>query len=169
MPYFKENPQWEAVEIVDGYGAHVSSIIALKYHKARLVLEGDSSHINQAYDKFVAKHDKALANTSLSVLRRTTTGNKGIIDQWGLVYVGLQCICSTLPATWTSSFDTCNLDPRTRVTFVEWYKKIQPFLHASETFKVEKAEDYLFLLLPSFWHGMLQSQRKGICNLIDKK
>jgi hypothetical protein len=131
--------------------------------------EGDSSHVNQAYDKFVAKHDKSSANSSLSVLRRTTTVNKGIIDQWGLIHVGLQCIRSTQPATWTSSFDACNLDPRTRVPFVEWCKKIQSFLHAGETFKVEKVEDDLFLLLPSFWHGMPPVERKGICNLINEK
>jgi hypothetical protein len=38
MPYIKENPQWEAIEIVDRYGARVSSLTALEYRQARLVM-----------------------------------------------------------------------------------------------------------------------------------
>jgi hypothetical protein len=61
--YVAANPQWWVLEIFDGFGAHLLS------HKANEELfaakifppkeEGDTSHVCQAYDKHVAKGDKA--------------------------------------------------------------------------------------------------------------
>ena len=62
MPYVKDNPQWYVIEIVDGFGPHTSSLYAMEeQRKNKIVMlkeEGDSSHVNQGYDKFVSKANK---------------------------------------------------------------------------------------------------------------
>ena len=74
MPFIKENPQWWVLEIFDGFGAHLLSLKALEFRWKNKILslkeEADSSHVNQAYDKFVAKSDKAVQRLSLSLLRK---------------------------------------------------------------------------------------------------
>ena len=50
---------------------------------------------------------------SLGMMRNIKYMNRGVIDQWGLVHVGLYVIRLTKQETWTVSFDACNLDPRT--------------------------------------------------------
>jgi hypothetical protein len=77
------------------------------------------SHVNQAYDKYVDVKDKAAKNESLAMLRNKTFYNKGVVDQWGMIHVGLFVIHSTDPETWTNSFGACNLYPRTRVPLSE--------------------------------------------------
>jgi hypothetical protein len=60
----KANPQWWVLEVFDRFGPHVSSYKAMKMQYDNKILslkeEGDSSHCNQAYDKFVALYDKLL-------------------------------------------------------------------------------------------------------------
>ena len=124
--------------------------------------EGDSSHVNQAYDKFVSKNDKSLASSYLSVLHSMKSVKKGIIYQRGIIHVCIKCIHCTQPAIWTSSFFACNLDTHTQVPFIEWCKNIQPFPYSGETFKMKNVKDDIFLLLPYFWHGMLPVQIKVV-------
>jgi len=63
-PFVVSNPHWYMLEIFDGFGAHLLSYNAMKICMDNKILslkeEGDSSHVNQAYDKFVAKGDKAV-------------------------------------------------------------------------------------------------------------
>ena len=58
----RENPQWWVMEIFDGFGAHTLSPTAMQLRLDSKILslkeEADSSHVNQGYDKFVAKSDK---------------------------------------------------------------------------------------------------------------
>lgn len=62
MPVICENPNWWVCKIIDGFGPHVSSEAAMQiYYDHKIILlkeEGDSSHVNQAYDQEVAKSDK---------------------------------------------------------------------------------------------------------------
>ena len=78
IPIIAANPSWICVEILDEFGAHFSSpdsmqkkldagIIAVKE-------EGDSSQVNQGYDKYVAKKDKKVMRETLGLLPRTTQG-----------------------------------------------------------------------------------------------
>jgi hypothetical protein len=127
--------------------------------------EGDSSHVNQACDKFVAKSDKAFKAESLSMLR-SSSYSCGVLSQWSLVHVGLYAIRGTKRDTWTRSFDACNLDPRTRVSFGDWTKRIECFLQAGESFKAEAVDTYL--LLPSFWHGMKPDERRLVVATVQK-
>lgn len=176
MPFIKDNPQWWVVEIFDGFGAHLSSLDAMQQrHDAKILAlkeEGDSSHVNQAYDKYVAKADKSGKREGLALMRGMqftgfeTEGGAKIMDQWGLVHVGLYAIRSVEPETWTASFDAVNLDPRTRVVFTEWCKRILPALTTGQEFKVESDID-VYSLLPSFWHGMLPEEKKKAVNIVD--
>jgi hypothetical protein len=130
--YVKANPQWFMLEIFDGFGAHLASFPAMTQRFENKILalkeEGDSSHVNQAYDEFVAKSDKVAKDKSLAMLCGATSISQGVVDQWGLVQCGLFVIRATKRETWTRSFDACNLDPRTRVSFQQdWAKKIECF------------------------------------------
>ena len=62
LPIIRDNPQWYCVDIFDGFAAHLSNYDALKMRADALIIlikeEGDSSSINQAYDKLVARSDK---------------------------------------------------------------------------------------------------------------
>ena len=60
------------------------------------------------------------------------------MEQWLLIHVVLKFVKDTSSDTWTNSFQACNLDPRTRVDFKDWYDRISPYLLAGETFKTEE-------------------------------
>lgn len=59
MPVIKDHPEWWVVLSMDGFGSHVNVNRAQQtFHDHRILVikeEGDSSHVNQAYDQFVAK------------------------------------------------------------------------------------------------------------------
>ena len=50
-----ENPQWFMLEIFDGFGAHLFSLPVMKERFDDNIIslkeEGDSSHVNEKYDK----------------------------------------------------------------------------------------------------------------------
>jgi len=114
--FVANNPQWYMLEIFDGFGAHLSSYMAMTMRFDNKILslkeEGDSSHVNQAYDKFVAKGDKAAKRESLA-MQRSMSYASGVVDQWQLIHTGLYAVPNTNRKTWTNSFSACNLDPHT--------------------------------------------------------
>jgi hypothetical protein len=170
-PIVQANPQWWVLEVFDGHGPHTMSLPAmqLRYDSKILSLkeEGDSSQVNQAYDKFVAPADKSAKDESLAMLRGCTLVNKGVVDQWGLVHVGLFAIRALKAGTWTNSFQACNMDPLTSLSFPQWCKKIEHFIQAGQSFKTEGPLN-TYALLPSFWHGMTVEERKNTVGIIDK-
>ena len=66
------NPQWWVLEVFDGFGPHTSSLSSMQMRFDNKIMslkeEDDSSHVNQAYDKFVAVSDKAAKAESLGML-----------------------------------------------------------------------------------------------------
>ena len=54
-PVVRDMPQWWVLKIVDGFGPHTTSAAAMQaYQDAKIILikeEGDSSHVNQSYDR----------------------------------------------------------------------------------------------------------------------
>ena len=169
--YVEANPQWWCLEILDGFGAHFGSHYAMlereKHKIISLKEEGNSSHVNQAYDRLVAKNDKLEAASSLSLLRKFRFETGTVIDQWHLIHVVLNALRETKRSTWETSFHACNLHPNTRVPFSEWCKKIESFLQKGGTFKAETVDDK-YLLLPGFWHGTLPNDKKKIFNLVEE-
>ena len=139
---------------------HVNKILSLKE-------EGDTSHINQSYDKYVGKSDKHHKKEGLGIFQSAKMGTKGIVDQWVLVIIGLYILHGAMDAkTWKSSFLDVNLDPATQVPFEEWCEKIRPFLQAGQSFK-PKMPVKKYSLLPPFWQGMLPTDKKTIVTVID--
>uniref|UniRef100_A0A7S2XM23 Uncharacterized protein n=1 Tax=Attheya septentrionalis TaxID=420275 RepID=A0A7S2XM23_9STRA len=165
----KANPQWWALEVFDGFGPHVSSYEAMKLRYEAKILslkeEGDSSHVNQSYDRFVAKSDKSLKCEGLSLLR--SAPHIKMIDQWAIISVVLYILRETKPETWTSSFRACNMDPRVSISFPKWCEKISPFLLAGQKFKSETPIDK-YALLPAWWHGTAPTDKKFVMQVIDK-
>ena len=90
------NPQWWVLEVFDGFGPHTSSLSSMQIRFDNNILslkeEGDSSHVNQAYYKFVTVSDKAAKAGSLWMLRVNIYINKGVVCQWGVIHVGLYAI-----------------------------------------------------------------------------
>ena len=86
MRYIVDNSDWWFIEITDGFGAHHNSLTAMEMRAngkcISLKEEGDSSHVNQAYDKFVAKGDKKSACDSLNFLRSARYRIGHGMDQW---------------------------------------------------------------------------------------
>ena len=89
-----------------------------------------------------------------------------VINQWQLIHVVLNALRGTKPSACENSFHACNLNPETRVPFLEWCVKIESFLQKGNTFKVETV-DFKCLLLPRFWHGILPADKNKLCNLIE--
>ena len=167
--YVEANPDWWCLEILDGFGAHFNSHYAMKERQKNRIIslkeEGNSSHVNQAYDRHVAKIDKQHAANFLSFLRKFRFRCGSVLDQWHLIHVVLGALKAAKPSTWVSSFKACNLYPETRVPFQEWCKKIEPFLQKGGTFKTETTDDK-YLLLPDYWHAILPDNKKKIFNLV---
>jgi hypothetical protein len=139
IPIVAANPDWKVVEILDGFGAHFSSPEALQMKADAGIIcvkeEADSSHVCQGYDKYVAKCDKAVMRSTLDLLRRTTAICKGVVDQWGLVHVGLAAVRAVKPSVWIESFKACDLNPHHRVSFEAWCQRIASDLRAGQQFK----------------------------------
>jgi hypothetical protein len=130
--YVADNPHWWVLEIFDDFGAHLLSHKANEERFDAKILsrkeEEDTSHVCQAYDKHVAKGNEAAKSLSLSFLRTGFKVSNLLIDQWSRVQVGMFAMRDTTRECWTHYFDSCNLDPRTRVSFGEWCERICQFL-----------------------------------------
>ena len=117
MPFIRDNTDWYVPEIVDGFGAHLNNYDALKMRLDAKIIrvkeEGDSSSVNQAYDKFVAKNDKREHRMTLGTLREIQGANN-IFNQRQMVHCGLSAIRVTTadPDIWINSFKAVNLHPR---------------------------------------------------------
>ena len=163
MPVVRDNPQWWILELLDGFGAHTNSHPASKYRYDNKVLslkeEGDSSSINQAYDKDVAKSDKSVQRKSLNYLRQATQFNSNITDQWGLMLTGCAAVRHTRdnPQIWDGSFEATNTHPLKQIPFHEWCKKIERFMQAADSFDLTKQDSIdidTYTLTPSWWQAM---------------
>ena len=124
--------------------------------------EADSYQVNGGYDKFVAKSDKETKTEFLAMMHHATHFTRVVVDQWDLVNIGLSAIITTKQQTWTSSFDACNLDPRTPHKFYEWCKNIKKVLHTGLNFVGDQIKINKFALLTSFYYGMTPDENKTV-------
>ena len=132
-----------------------------------LLIYVDVGHVNQAFDKFVAKSDKINMRHVLDLLRRTTAVTKGVVDQWGLIHVGLAAVRACEARTWIASFIACNLNPLHRISFGEWCIKISSFLEGGQSFKDPGPIDK-YAMLPPYWHGMIPEEKGKVFRVIEK-
>ena len=117
----------------DGFKSHVKNLeelLNMSDSNILAVVEGrDSSEINQAFDKFVARAGKRRASITLDQIRRSRINP--VIDQWMLVLVVLAMLRDCRDSNvWENSFVAVNMHPDHRVSFDDWVKKIAPFVKA---------------------------------------
>eukprot|EP00956_Cyclotella_meneghiniana_P037992 scaffold147505_cov79-Cyclotella_meneghiniana.AAC.1 len=175
LPYVVDNPQWWVLELVDGFNAHIFNHEANvdRFDKKVLSLkeEGDSSHINQAYDRLVARSDKAVNREALIWMQRDKVSNAHTIDQWDLLSCGLATVRHTRdnPSIWSNSFKATNTKPTDMVDFVDWIKKIESHLFASDSFElrdVVRVDKYS--LLPGFWQAFTPEEKRKAVAIVTK-
>lgn len=165
------------LEILDGFGAHLNNLHAnrVRYEAKILSLkeEGDSSSINQAYDKHVAKSDKSVHRVSLGWLRSDRTWCADIVDQWGLLCCGLAAVRHTgrHPEIWEGSFEATNTHPLRQISFQDWCKKIELFMMAADSFDLAIQNDNdidEYKLLPALWQAMSPEQKRAAVSIVEK-
>ena len=175
MPVIRENPQWWIVEIFDGFGAHQNNLLANTLRMESLILslkeEGDSSSINQAYDKYVAKEDKRIQRINMMYLKELCKTNSRITGQWDLLHCGLAAMrhSGRNPDLWENSFRACNIQPSSQIPFREWCKKIEPFLVSGDSFDLVTQDDHAigeYMLLTMVWYSMSTAKKTVAVSIV---
>jgi hypothetical protein len=162
------------LELLDGFGSHVNCYEANLFRSEHKIIslkeEGDSSHINQAYDRLTARSDKDVVRKSLVWLQRDKLENAAHLDQWDLIHAGLATVRRTCddPTIWQKSFASTNTQPSCREDFELFMKKIEPHLHASDSYELRNiAEVDKYTLLPKFWQSMTSEQKRRAMAIVD--
>ena len=152
----------------DGFKSHLKNLAELVSFADNNILcaveNRDSSEINQAFDRFVARAGKKRAAKALDDLRRAHVSP--IIDQWTLVMVGLAMLrdCDT-SCVWESSFIAVNMHPLHRLPFEEFLPKINGFVQAADKFDSEVID--VSALLPKSWLKIPEVKRKQWITMIE--
>ena len=130
--------------------------------------EGDSSHINQAYDRLTAKSDKAVHREALHWMQKDNVVNAHTIDQWQLVSCGLAAVRHTRdnPSIWENSFIATNTKPSKMIPFVDWIKKIESHLQAADSYQITSDVDK-YTLLPRFWQAMTPEEKRKAVRIVE--
>ena len=177
---------------LEGFKSHTKNLRELinfaTANVSVLVEERDSSHINQAFDKFVisltmmyynilcthytitlhymqARGGKETTSKTLELLRGSHV--TPIIDQYDLVLVGLTMLhnCSVNPL-WESSFVAVNMHPKHRMGIEDWLVKIKADVKAADRFEIEHA-DNVGGVLPPLWLKTPENLRSQWIKIID--
>ena len=152
----------------DGFKSHVKNLAELVVFADNNILcaveNRDSSEINQAFDRFVARAGKKRAAKALDDLRRSHVSP--IIDQWTLVMIALSMLrdCDT-SCVWESSFIAVNMHPLHRLPFEEFLPKINGFVQAADKFDSEVID--VSALLPKSWLKIPVVKRKQWMTMIE--
>ena len=157
-PTVAAHPDWKMACTLDGFGSHVSTLAGVTgFRKAGIELvkeESQSSHVVQPFDRDVALNDKKMQRRLLDLVR--DTGVLGtIIDQHGLVLVGLQVVRESKPEHWISSFIKCNLHPKFRIPLDDW---LINFLEAGSKFEAAPTQT-VEEQLPK-WYGEMDEEKQ---------
>jgi hypothetical protein len=98
MPVIKDHPEWWVLDIMGGFVPHFMNPKALAIYWAHKIRqgkeEGNTSQVNQLYDQDPAKKDKVALRSGADMLRQAASVSNGVVDQWGLVAVGLMAVRS---------------------------------------------------------------------------
>jgi hypothetical protein len=161
-----EHPEGWVVVCLDGFGSHVNVHKAQEAFFQRNIMilkeEGDTSHVNQAYDQSVAKNDKGEMRANLDSIRP----HIGVrLDQWYLITIAIEALKKIKPAVWVESFKKDNLHPQHRVTFDVWLKKIDSKLFSGEFFA---SRNSLFDAMPAVWKNLSVEDRHAVVSVIDR-
>ena len=103
--------------------------------------ESKTSHVNQAYDQFIAKNDKKILAETLACQSKTKNVNKGVVDQYHIVFTFISIVTETPKQTWVNRFKRVGPDPLNRPTLNEWVDRTKPFLQGGASFKTKEDID----------------------------
>ena len=174
MPVIKDHPEWWVLDILDGFGSHFSCPEALAIYWALKIRqakeEGHTSHVCQFYDQEPAKKDKVVLRSGTAMLRQAASVSKGVVDQWGLVAVGLMAVRSGTkdPQMWIDAAKKVNLHPGFRRPFADWLEEKRGFLEGGLNFKLEDYSADVYPLLPSLWHAMLPTEKRRVMAIVER-
>jgi len=90
MEVIRDHPDWWVLLSLNGFGSHVNVFEAHDFFAKEKILvikeEGDTSHVNQAYDQQVAKDDKTFMRTAVEALNPVLRQK---MDQWYLIVIAI--------------------------------------------------------------------------------
>ena len=168
MPVVKDHPEKFCLLSMDGYKSHQNSPEALSHFvKAKIHVikeESHTSHINQPYDKFVAKSDKKQWKKNLDIIRQNGT----VVDQLTMVAAVIG-ILNDSKSQWEQSFKAVNMHPDKRISFEEWMKKCDRNIAAGGMVKKSSTEEnkkVLYSALPELWRCMGKTLQSNLINVI---
>lgn len=85
MPIVRDHPTWWVRLTLDGFSSHVMCLIALMiFWELRIEIlkeDGHASHVEQPFDRYVAKTDKLDARYMVQLLARNKQISRGVVDQ----------------------------------------------------------------------------------------
>jgi len=126
IPVIKDHPDWWVTVSCDGFGSHVNvHLVQHVFHDHKILIikeEGNTLHVNQAYDQSVAKADKALMRQHLEVVHKSLGSTR--INQWYLIAVAIHSQKMVDKQKWIDSFIKVNMHPKHQLTFDNWIKKL---------------------------------------------
>jgi hypothetical protein len=170
MPVNKEHPTWWVVLTMDGFGSHNNVHKAQEIFSQHKILvikeEGDTSHVNQAYDQQVAKADKKMMRENLAFVRSKLGGNK--LDQWVLIQLAAHAQAKVDRDCWVQSHNSVNTNPKTRVPFNEWIKRLDKkgvLLSGEHFFKTRTS---LYDAMPACWTKLSVEARHSVTTIIKR-
>jgi len=166
LPVIRDHPDWWIVIALDGFGSHINVDEAqLMFHKYKILIlkeEGDTSHVNQAYDQSVAKADKSMMRDALATVR-PQLGQK--LDQWYLIAIAINSLAKIGPEPWIQSFIKVNMHPKHRVSADQWLKNLDErgILSAQPFFRTRTS---LYDAMPAVWKKLEPEERHEVCSII---
>jgi hypothetical protein len=169
MPVIKDHPDWWVILSMDGFGSHVNVHEAQEIfteHKIFVIKEeGDTSQVNQAYDQQVAKADKANMRKNLELVRSRLGGSQ--MDQWVLIKLAANAQSKVSRDTWIGSHNNVNTNPKTRLPFADWLKKLDSkgILLSGEHFFQRKN---LYDAMPAVWKKLSVEDRHSVIGIIKR-
>lgn len=171
----RDHPDWWLLLSGDGFHAHKFTLAAQAlFHELKMlhqIEEGDSSHVNQAFDRDVAKFGKATARETLPiVIRHKVFGPSEHLDQWALLVIAAHAVreLAKEPDIWVRSFKATNMHPDFRLSFDDWMIKISDFVTRGGKYE-DEGEISAASLLPDWYRNWPDSRKQAAKKLIDEK
>jgi hypothetical protein len=171
----RDHPGWWLLLSGDGFHAHKFTLAAQAlFHKMKIlhqIEEGDSSHVNQPFDRDVAKSGKATARETLPlVIRHKVFGPSEHLDQWQLLVIAAHAVRELAKKTdiWVRSFKATNMHPDYRLSFDDWMIKISDFVTRGGKYE-DEGEISAASLLPDWYRNWPDSRKREAKELIDEK
>lgn len=175
LPVVRDHPEWYVLLFFDGFKSHMLTTAAQQaFANARILTlkeNAKSSHVNQAFDKDVAKLLKAGVRRWLHAAPEVTTAPSKIYDQWDVLSVVLTSHVGGWGHAWTSSFKRVNLHPNFRRPIEVWLSEIAAAIRAGEAVGMQTLDpngpEYLRLIeVPTMYKDLPDVDQAELLELL---